>query len=85
MTEGGGSIGPTITAGAGHLIPHSHGTLPHNGPRGKPPKLLIPLKELLCPPGEVHDLDPTADLRALTLSAALAALAAAGGTFMFLH
>lgn len=77
MTEDGGLIEPTITVGADRLIPHSQGTLPHNGPRDKPPKLLIPLKELLCPLGEVHDLDPAADLQALILSAAPAAPAAA--------
>lgn len=83
MTEDDVLIEPTITVGADHLIPHSPGTLPHNGPRDKPPKLLIPLKELLCPLGEAHDLDPTADLRALIRSAAPAARAAAGLTFYF--
>lgn len=77
MREDGGLIEPTITGGADHLIPHSRGTLLHNGPRDKPLKLLIPLKELLCPLGEVRDLDPTAGRRALILSAAPAALAAA--------
>lgn len=49
MTEDGGLIELTITVGADRLIPHSQGTLPHNGPPDKPPKLRIPLKELLCP------------------------------------
>lgn len=83
MTEDDVSIEPTITVGAGHLIPHSQGTLPHSGPQDKPPKLLIPLKELLCPLGEVQDLDLVADLQALILSAAPAARAAAGVTFCF--
>ena len=82
MTEDDGLIEPTITVGADHLIPHSQGTLHHNGPRDKPPKRLIPPKELLCPLGEVLDLDPAADLRALILSPAPAARAAAGGTFV---
>lgn len=82
MTEGDVLIEPTITVGADHLIPHSRGTLPHNGPQDKPPKLLIPRKDLLCPLGEAHDLDPGADLQALILSAAPAARAAAGVTFV---
>lgn len=77
MTEDDVLIEPTITVGADHLIPHSQDTLPHNGPRDKLPKLLIPLKELLCPLGEAHDLDPAADLPALTLSVAPAARVAA--------
>lgn len=84
MTEDDVLIEPTITVEADHLTPHSQGTLPHNGPRDKPPKLLIPLKELLCPLGEAHDLDPAADLQALILSAAPAARAAAGVTFVLL-
>lgn len=78
MTEDDGLTEPTITVGADHLIPHSQGILLHNGPRDKPPKLLIPPKELLCPLGEVPDLDLAADLPALILSAAPAARAAAG-------
>lgn len=77
MTEDDELIEPIITAGADHLIPHSLGTLPHNGPRDKPPKLLIPQKELLCPLGEAHDLDHAADLQARILSAAPAARAVA--------
>lgn len=77
MTEDDVLIEPTITVGADHLIPHSQDTPPHNGPRDKLPKLLIPLKELLCPLGEARDLDPAADLPALTLSAAPAARVAA--------
>lgn len=84
MTEDDVLIELTITAGADRLILHSQGILPHNGPRDKPPKLLIPLKELLCPLGEARDLDPGADLRALILSAAPAARAAAGVTFVLL-
>lgn len=77
MTEDDVLIEPIITVGVDHLIPHSQGTLPHNGPRGKPLKLLIPLKEPLCPLGEARDLDPAVDLQALILSAAPAARAAA--------
>lgn len=80
MTEDGVLIELIITVAAGHLIPHSQGTLPHNGPQDKTPKLLIPLKELLCPLGEARDLDPAVDPRALILSAAPAARAAAGVT-----
>lgn len=76
-TEDDALIEPTITAEADRLIPRSLGTLPHNGPRDKPPKLLIPPKELLCPLGEAHDPDHAADLQAPTLSAAPAARAAA--------
>lgn len=70
-------IGRTITVEAVHLIPHSQGTLPHNGPQDKPLKLLIPLKERLCPLGGAHDLDPAAGLQARILSAAPAAQAVA--------
>lgn len=77
MTEDGVSIGPIITVGADRLIPHSQGIPPLNGPRGNPPKLLIPLKERLCPLGEAQGLDLAADLRVLILSAAQAARAAA--------
>lgn len=76
MTEDDVLIEHIITVGVDHLIPHSQGTLPHKGPRGKPPKLLIPLKEPLCPQGEAQDLDPAVDLRVLILSAAPAARAA---------
>lgn len=82
MTEDDVLIEPTIIVGADHLIPHSQDTLPHNGPQDKPPKLLIPLKEHLCPLGEAPDLDPGADLRVLILSAAPAAQAAAGVIFV---
>ncbi len=82
MIEDDVLIEPTITVGADHLIPHSQDTLPLNGPQDKLLKLLIPLKELLCPLGEDHDLDPAADLRALILSVAPAAQAAAGVTFV---
>lgn len=81
MTEGDVLIELTITVGAAHLIPHSRGTLHHNGPQDKHPKLLIPLKELHCLPDEAQDLVPIADLQALILSVAPAAQAAAGGTF----
>lgn len=70
----------TIIAEVDHLIPHNRDTLPHNGPRDKLPKLLIPLKELLCPLGEAHNLNPVADLQAQILSAARAAQEAAGST-----
>lgn len=76
MTEDDVLIEHIITVGVDRLIPHSQGTLPHNGPRGKPPKLLIPLKEPLCPQGEARDLDPAVDPRAPILSAAPAAQAA---------
>lgn len=82
MTEDGVLIEPIITAGADHLIPHSQGTLPLNGPRGKPPKLLIPLKEPPCLLGEAQSLDLAAGLQALILSAVPAARAAAGVTFV---
>lgn len=78
MTGDGALTEPTIIVGADHLIPHSQGTLPHNGPRDKPPKLLIPLKEHLCPPEEDPDLGPGVDLRVPIQSAAPAAQAAAG-------
>lgn len=65
MTEDDVLIEPTITAGADHLIPLRQGTHPHNGPRDKPPKLLIPLKELLCPLEEARDLDPGADRKSV--------------------
>lgn len=80
MTEGDVLIERTITVGAAHLIPHSRGTLHRNGPQDKRPKLLIPLKELLCLLEEVQDLVPVADLQALILSAAPAAQAVAGVT-----
>lgn len=85
MTEDDVLIEPTITVGVDHLIPLRQGTHPHSGPRDKPPKLLIPLKELLCPLEEARDLDPGADLQALILSVALAARAAAGVTFILYY
>ena len=78
MTEDDVLTELTIIGEADRLIPHSQGTLPHNGPRDKPPKPLIRLKELLCPLVEAHDLGPAADLQALILSAAPAARAVAG-------
>lgn len=80
MTEGDVSIELTITVGADRLIPHSQGTLHHNGPQGKHLKLLILLKELLCPLEEARDPVPTAGLQALILSAVPAAQAVAGVT-----
>lgn len=80
MTEDDVLIELTITVGADRLIPPSQDTLPHKG-QDRPPKLLTPLKELLYPLGEAHDLNPAADLQALILSAARAVRAVAGGTF----
>lgn len=77
MTEGDVPIEP-ITDEADRLIPRSQGNLRLKGPQGKPPKLLIPLKEPPYLPGEAQDRGPTADLQVLTLSAALAAQAVAG-------
>lgn len=77
MTEDGVSIGLTITVGVDRLTPHSQGIPLLSGPRGNPPKLLIPLKKPLCPLGEVRGLDLTADLQALIQSAAQAAQAVA--------
>lgn len=77
MTEDDVLIELTITVEADHLIPPSQDTLPHNGPQDRPPKLLTPLKELLCPLAEAHDLSPAADLQALILSAAPAVRAVA--------
>lgn len=85
MTEDDVLIELTITAEADHLIPPSQDTLPHNGPRDRPPKLPIPLKELLCPLGEAHVLNPAADLQALILSAAPAVQAVAGETLFLLY
>lgn len=85
MTEDGASIGPIITVGADRLIPHSQGTPPLNGPRGNPPKHLIPLKERPYPPGEAPGLDHAADLRAPILSVARAAQAVAGRNFFLFH
>lgn len=77
MTEGDVPIEP-ITDEADRLIPRSQGNLRLKGPQGKPPKLLIPLKEPPYLPGEAQDRGPAADLQVPTLSAALAAQAAAG-------
>lgn len=82
MTEDDVLIEPTITVGAGRLIPHSQGTLPLKGPRDKPPKILILLRGHLCPLGEAPDLDPRADLPVRILSAAPAVQAAAGVIFV---
>lgn len=72
----------TITAEADHLIPHNRGILPPSGPQDRLPKLLTPLKEHLCLLGGAQDLDPAVDLQALIQSAAPAAQAAAGVTFV---
>lgn len=80
MTEDDVLIEVTITVEADHLIPHSHDIPPHSGPQDKIPKLPIPQKELLCPPGEAHDLDPVADPQAPILSAAPAVQEVAGLT-----
>lgn len=82
MTEDAVLTEPIIIVAADHLIPHSQGILPRNGPQDKLPKLLILQKEQLCRLGEGPDLDPGADLQVLILSAALAAQAAAGVMFV---
>lgn len=76
-TGGDVLIGLTITVVAGHLIPHSRDTLPHNGPQDKHRKLLIPPNELLCLLAEARALDPEVDRPALIQSAAQAVLAVA--------
>lgn len=82
MTEDGVLIELTITVEAAPLILPSQDTLPHKG-QDRPLRLLTPLKELLYPLGEAHDLSPAADLQALILSAVPAVQAAAGETFNF--